>query len=692
MRSASEGGAIIADEAGTRDPGAGPRDPGPALAPARIDFGTTPPRAPDYGDLYHPSQGALAQARHVFLGGNGLPARWAGCRSFAILETGFGLGHNFLALWQAWRDSHPDTAEGPRTMARAVAAGRIRAPAFLDVVSVERHPVTHEDLCRAHALSGVPADLSAALRQAWPPAVQGLHRLDFDGGQVRLTLALGDVAEVVPSLVGRFDAFCLDGFAPDRNPAMWDARLMKALARLARPGATLATWSVARPVREGLAAAGFAVSRAAGFGGKRAMTVARFTPRVAPAIPPGRPRSTWHGPREAVVVGAGLAGAAVARSLADRGWRCTVLDAAAAPAQGASGNPAGLFHGVVHPGDGVHARVHRHAALLAARRYTALIRAGLVPGQAEGLLVVQPEGDPDAMPTVAGYVETWDAARSSQWVGLPLPGPAGHYPAGGWIDPSALVRHQLDHPDITFIGDAPVAGFDPPDAAEACRTLRDAAGRVLARAPLIVLAAGPGLREGGIHGLRGLPALGSSLGQVSWFAADGPPPRVPVSGHGYALKLGDGQVLCGATTQPEGSLAGPQEAHLWNLQRLHRLTGLGPAGPVYGRQGMRIAPTDRLPLIGPLPVADPRAAVTQARRVPRLAGVYVAGGFGSRGLIWAPLAGALIAAWVENEPLPLPSDLLDAVDPARGLVRQARRASGTPPSPARGAMPGRASP
>ena len=79
-------------------------------------------------------------------------------------------------------------------MARAVAAGRIRAPAFLDVVSVERHPVTHEDLCRAHALSGVPADLSAALRQAWPPAVQGLHRLDFDGGQVRLTLALGDVA------------------------------------------------------------------------------------------------------------------------------------------------------------------------------------------------------------------------------------------------------------------------------------------------------------------------------------------------------------------------------------------------------------------------------------------------------------------------------------------------------------------
>jgi tRNA 5-methylaminomethyl-2-thiouridine biosynthesis bifunctional protein len=215
---------------------------------------------------------------------------------------------------------------------------------------------------------------------------------------------------------------------------------------------------------------------------------------------------------------------------------------------------------------------------------------------------------------------------------------------------------------------------------------------VLARAPLIVLAAGPGLREGGIHGLRGLPALGSSLGQVSWFAADGPPPRMPVSGHGYALKLGDGQVLCGATTQPEGNPAGTQEAHLWNLQRLHRLTGLGPAGPVYGRQGMRIAPVDRLPLIGPLPLADPRAAVTQVRRVPRLPGVYVAGGFGSRGLIWAPLAGALIAAWVEDEPLPLPSDLLDAVDPARGLVRQARRANGTPPSPARGAMPQRASP
>ena len=79
--------------------------PGP-LRPAHIVFPADggPPEAPDFGDIYHPRVGALAQARHVFLGGNGLPARWAGRQDFTVLETGFGLGHNLLALWDAWRN------------------------------------------------------------------------------------------------------------------------------------------------------------------------------------------------------------------------------------------------------------------------------------------------------------------------------------------------------------------------------------------------------------------------------------------------------------------------------------------------------------------------------------------------------------------------------------------------------------
>ena len=209
-----------------------------ALRPARITFDDDgAAHAPDFGDRYHPRIGAAAQAQHVFLAGNHLPARWAGTPGFTILETGFGLGHNFLATWDAWRR---DPARGER----------------LHFISIEAHPPTRKDLQRGHVGSPWP-DLAATLHEAWPPLTPGLHALTFEGGRVRLLLALGDVQAMQRQIDASVDAYFLDGFAPDRNPAMWDRHLLQALARKARPGATAATWSVARevhrrPARRGL--------------------------------------------------------------------------------------------------------------------------------------------------------------------------------------------------------------------------------------------------------------------------------------------------------------------------------------------------------------------------------------------------------------------------------------------------------
>jgi tRNA 5-methylaminomethyl-2-thiouridine biosynthesis bifunctional protein len=63
------------------------------------------------------------------------------------------------------------------------------------------------------------------------------------------------------------------------------------------------------------------------------------------------------------------------------------------------------------------------------------------------------------------------------------------------------------------------------------------------------------------------------------------------------------------------------------------------------------------------------------RFIPRHPGLWVTGALGSRGLIWAPLAAQMLAAWMEGTPMPLQADLVDALDPARWLVRQARQAS-----------------
>jgi len=141
------------------------------------------------------------------------------------LETGFGLGTNFLATWQQWRD------DGQRCRR-------------LHFVSIERHPLVASDLVEA-----APAELGELARElarCWPLPLPGLHRCEFEAGRVVLTLAFGDARELAPRIVVGADAIFLDGFAPDRNPEMWEPKLIRDVARCARPDALLATYTSAR--------------------------------------------------------------------------------------------------------------------------------------------------------------------------------------------------------------------------------------------------------------------------------------------------------------------------------------------------------------------------------------------------------------------------------------------------------------
>src|SRR6185369_6704645 len=147
------------------------------------------------------------------------------------------------------------------------------------------------------------------LHALWPPLVSGGHRAELDDGRVVLTLFFTDI-KVLRELRLAADAIYLDGFSPAKNPEMWSSQLMRAVSRLAAPEATAATWSVATQVRASLEHAGFAVEKRAGFGHKKEMLVARNT-RQADSSPGKRNRS-------AVVVGAGLAGAAVCERLCAR--------------------------------------------------------------------------------------------------------------------------------------------------------------------------------------------------------------------------------------------------------------------------------------------------------------------------------------------------------------------------------------
>jgi tRNA 5-methylaminomethyl-2-thiouridine biosynthesis bifunctional protein len=630
------------------------------LRPAHIAFdvdGT--PSAPEFGDVYHPRAGALGQARHVFLAGNGLPARWQGRRRFVVLETGFGLGNNFLATWDAWRQD-------------------ARRCGTLFFVSVEKHPPTRADLLRAHADSALPT-LAQALVEAWPPLTPDMHRLAFDDGRVQLQLVFADVADALRTLWLDADAVYLDGFTPQRNPAMWRHDSLQSLARLAASGASAATWSVAHEVRDALAAAGFVIERAPGFADKRTMTRARFAPVHVPQ--PAAARRRPAPADDAVVLGAGLAGAACARALAAQGLRVTLIDRHPVPATEASGNPAGLFHGTVHADDGPHTRFNRAAALHAERQYRPLIESGRVPGRIDGLLRLESRlASHDKMRALLGtlglppsYVQALAPAEAAALAGVPVVEPAWFYPGGGWLAPAALVRGWLDDERITL---APPAQLQRLQRHGDCWRLLDAQGHPVAESPLVVLANGNGL-ESLLDG-HAWP-VEAQRGQLTLVAAGTPglrAPHLPIAGGGYVLGLPQGDVLCGASshvgdTDPALRPADQQD----NLARLARLTGSRvPATALLGgRVAWRCVAEDRLPLVGAVP--QPGTQHTQPRRIERLPGLFVCAGLASRGITWAPLLGELLAAWATGAPSPLAQALVDALDPARFVARAARRSA-----------------
>ncbi|HEY0858594.1 MAG TPA: FAD-dependent 5-carboxymethylaminomethyl-2-thiouridine(34) oxidoreductase MnmC, partial [Albitalea sp.] len=437
---------------------------------------------------------------------------------------------------------------------------------------------------------------------------------------------------------------------------------------------------------DGLAAAGFEVRLAPGQGGKRDNIVARFAPAFVPRRSPSRNSAAGGDERHALIVGAGLAGCAAAWALAEHGWRSTLLERHAMPAQEASGNPAGLFHGTVNPQDGAHARFNRAAALEAQRVIGRMLSEQGVAGRLDGLLRLETSGaDARAMQQVLhrlglppDYVRAVDAQEASTLAGIALPHPAWFYAGGGWVSPAGLAAAWL-----RMAGDRTC--FRGGVHVQALRRVQDrwqaldGTGAVVGSADAVVLA----------HAEDAARLLGQApwpmtavRGQISIAEAQRlrPLPRLPIAGVGYLLPELDGRAIFGATAQPGDSDARLRAAdHAHNLAQWAVLTGRTPhvdTASLQGRVGWRWTCTDRLPLIGPVP--DPVAAAAgtrldQPRFVPRIPGAYVFTGLASRGIGWSALGAQTLAAAITGAPAPLEASLLDAIDPARFLSRESRR-------------------
>lgn len=573
------------------------------------------PRSGRFDDVYFSREDGLAESRAVFLAGCGLPEAWRGRRRFTVAELGFGTGLNIAALLDLWR------REGPPE-------GR------LHVFSVEGFPLTPDEAARA--LSNWPeiADAAKALLDAWPKAAPGFHRLDLPAFNAVLDLAVGDAAEMVSAWSGRADAWFLDGFAPSTNPGMWSDAVQDAVAARTAPGGRVATFTVAGTVRRGLSARGFEVEKRPGHGRKRERLEARLPGAASIGTSPS-----------VAIVGAGIAGAALARAFAAQGLACTVVEQDDVGA-GGSGFPSALVTPRLDAGDGGIAALHAQALSRAGALY------GAVPGAVLARGVLQLEQAPrdavrfakvaaqDIWPPDAMQVLDADAceARLGEPVGM-----------GGLFMRDALALHPRPALEAWLAAAtriaAQVARIAPGPAGW---RLADAAGDIILEAGAVVIAAGWGAAA-----LAPDLPLAPVRGQADWVEGPGSP---PVAWGGYAAPTKTG-LLFGAThdrgvTDPMTDPAASDR----NLEALRaRLPGLAArvagAGTPNSRAAVRATTPDRLPVAGAL-----------------APGLFALTGLGSRGFCVAPLLAEHVAALATGAPSPLPVPLAERVDPKRFVM------------------------
>lgn len=498
-----------------------------------------------------------------------------------------------------------------------------------------------------------------------PGMLPGWHRVPQRDAGVTLDLVSAPLTTLLVQLSASLDAICLDDVE--------GTDFARPLARITALGARLEAVGLTEEQVAALRAQGFVFE-----GGTGPTQHARFSSRK-PRLPTQPARD-----KRAIVIGAGLAGSAACARLCARGWDVTLVDRHAAPAMEASGNRAGIFMPLLSRDDNIPTRLTRAAYLYALRYWETIGGVGQrIEGAACGVLQLARDAHhADVQRAIASetayppqFAEWLDQGAAEALLGHPAPDGGWLFRQGGWARPGSVCEAMLDACGPRLTRRFGSGSVSLARAGEAWQVL-DASGAVLASAATVILANGPAART--LVQASTLP-LSAVRGQVTHIdAADAPALPLVLCREAYITPPSHGVCSFGASYDMDDDPAlrmTSQQANLANVRDLLQDATIGVDAPLRGRVGFRCVAPDRLPLVGRLPDVDAAGGRERLRDVPRHPGLCGLLGYASRGLIWAPLMAELLAAELNGEPLPLEASLVDALDPARFVLRGRRTAT-----------------
>lgn len=701
------------------------KSPPQAISEAKVHWDeSNQPVSSSYDDVYFSRNSGIDEALYVFMEQNGLPLRWKDLsgNSFTIGETGFGTGLNFLVAAKTWLEQ---TSKGT-----------------LHFVSVEKFPLSRSDLQRALTLwtefSNDKFDLTEDLLQQYPPAVPGIHRIKLANNRIVLTLMYGDAKKMFASLQGSdhplfkrtgnpiFNAWFLDGFAPEKNPEMWTDELFQTIADLSQSDTTFSTFTSAEIVRRGLNNVGFEVEKTPGFVHKRDMLRGKISssmnkPMTTKTSPQDWQPATFNSPHQppwylspnnknapetAIVIGGGIAGCSTAHALAERGISVTLIERHKKVGQEGSGNPQGILYPKLSTGNSTLARFGLMALLNASRYYRDFLDQHLssdseeieqAMGQRCGVLVLpESEKDKQQFDQIAQLfpqelVQLLEGDQLHQTAGLPLESTSGlFYPQLGWINPPAACQLLSKHPLINV----QTAEVEEIIHHNSHWQALDKNGALLSTALTMIIACG--FDSNRFSQTNHFP-LKKIRGQITSLPATTQSEELQtvLCGEGYIAPAVSGSHTLGATYNfDEASTKVRTKDHHINLEQLTK-TDQGMANTfcgtltdplvktLSGRAAFRCTIPDYLPIAGPAPKLDSYLENYQLLRKNARSHIPIPGdnwpslylniGHGSRGLSYGPMCAELIASEICSEVPPLELDLRQAVHPGRFIIRDIKR-------------------
>ena len=654
-----------------------------------VIFDAGAPRSGQFDDDYYSPADGLAESHYVYIEGGNIIERIKALRSgetLTILELGIGTGLNLGLLMHEW-SLHAPT--GSRC----------------HYIGVEKYPMSRSQLIEVNARWEALAEINDIIVSRWPSPIPGCHRRQSMMEGFTADFWWGDAAEILSDLASYqkrwIDVWFLDGFSPARNESMWGEAVMRQLQPLSNPGAVVTTFTAASHVRRALEEAGFTVSKRPGFGRKRECMTAALADnacvQVGPLLTAWDQPENCPSPKTCLVIGAGLAGAHVARNLAESGCHVTLLEGKSL-ASGGSSQPQGVIY--TRPS-------HKHGKLadfsLTAYCFstdhhhqsfaTEQLLDG-VDGEMTGYIQLSDEANLGRL--VAAFddeespVRIVSAEEASNISGLKLHRGGMHFPDSGWLNPAGVCKKLIEHPKIKLIEG--VGSAKPRLLGPGFWAVENEQGQTIAVGDAVVITTAwqasenPALEFLPLQPIRGQTTQLESEGELANM-------KCTVCHKGYTPPARNGEHCIGATYGlNETTTEEREEDHQQNLAQLaSNLPSLSASlsVPLYlgtesqrsvrGIAAVRCATSDYLPIAGSVPHKDAfnrtfdglrhdRKRQIHAQQ-PNIEGLWVLTGLGSRGLTSAPLLSETLVSMMFQRPPPLPRYLMQAVAPARFLRR-----------------------